>query len=319
MGPDRHSGCCSDATNLGVSAEPGSHLVSADPSVTELVSHLYVCHGLSTYRIAGMLDIDRQRIGRLLASAGVPIKPRGAGRRRPVDPRKTAQADLAQFLYQHCRLTSLEVSELTGIPDRTVRDWLRGRGVRMRTRGRLNREDRLTVAADAVAELYVRAGLSAAEAGRLLGVSGQIVLRAAHDDGLPVRVGGPGPRHGPAEIELVDALYADPLVRQAISRHGLTMRPAGGPIWQRFPVPASVSPELARELYVSCGLAVRHIELLSGQPAQTILRRLHAQGIRIRPSGGRSPFMRRWRAGLPGGAPAGRPARPRRAPPAGSR
>jgi hypothetical protein len=50
-------------------------------------------------------------------------------------------------------------------------------------------------------------------------------------------------------------------------------------------------------LYVICGLGVRHIELLSGQPAQTILRLLHAQEIQLRPAGGRSPFMRRWRAG----------------------
>jgi hypothetical protein len=73
VGRDRSSGCCSDATNPGVPAEPGSRPVSADPSVAELVSHLYVCHGLSTYRIAGMLGIDRQRVGRLLAKAGVPV------------------------------------------------------------------------------------------------------------------------------------------------------------------------------------------------------------------------------------------------------
>jgi hypothetical protein len=50
--------------------------------------------------------------------------------------------------------------------------------------------------ADTLAELYVRAGLSAAETGRLLGVSKQVVLRAAHDEGFPVRVGGPAPIRG---------------------------------------------------------------------------------------------------------------------------
>ena len=67
--------------------------------------------------------------------------------------------------------------------------------------------------------------------------------------------------------------------------------------WQRFPVPLPVSPQLAEELYVWCGLGVRHIELLTGQPAQTVLRLLAAHGIARRPAGGRTPFMRRWRAG----------------------
>ena len=157
----------------------------------------------------------------------------------------------------------------------------------------------MTISAETVAQLYVDAGLSAAEAGKLLGVSRHIVLRAAHDEGLPVRVGGPEPGNGPADIELVEALYADPLVRRVLTRHHVARRPAGGPIWQRFPVPVSVSAELAEELYVGCGLGVRHIELLTGQPAQTIRRLLQADGITPRPAGGRSPFLRRWRAGLP--------------------
>jgi len=160
--------------------------------------------------------------------------------------------------------------------------------VRLRTRGRLNREDRLAVPADALAALYVRAGLSAAETGRLLGVSTQVVLRAAHDAGLPARVGGPEPRGRPTEIELVDALDSDPLVLQAMSRHDLVPRHAGGPIWQRLPVPVPGGPELAEELYASCRLGVRHIELLSGQPAHTNLRLLRTQGIQLRPVGGRS-------------------------------
>jgi hypothetical protein len=128
-------------------------------------------------------------------------------------------------------------------------------------------------------------------------VSGQIVLRAAHDEGLPVRVGGPEPGGGPAEIELIEALYADPLVEHVLARHGIAPTPSGGAIWQRFPLPLRVSPELAIELYVACGLSVRHIELVTGQPSQTILRLLHAQGVARRPAGGRSPFLRRWRAG----------------------
>ena len=203
---------------------------------------------------------------------------------------------LMERLYQQLGLSSGQISVLTGIPERTVRDRLRARGVRFRTRGPYNRQDRTTVPADTLADLYLRAGLSAAETGKRLGVSGRVVLRAAHDQGLPVRIGGPEPRRGPAEIELVDALYADPLVRQVLARHGITRQPAGGPIWHRFPVPLAVGPELAQELYVACGLSLRHIELLTGQPAETVRDLLHGHGIQLRPAGGRSPFMRRWRS-----------------------
>jgi hypothetical protein len=270
---------------------------SPQAGALRLVTHLYVCQGLSTYRIGEITGMGRQRVGRLLARAGVSVKPRGAGRPRPRSDGQAALDDLMAGLYTESGLSSVQISALTGVSARTVRDRLRASGVRMRTRGALNREDRIAIAADVLVELYVRAGLSASDVGRQLGVSGQVVLRSAHDEGIPVRIGGPEPSGGPAEIELVDALYADPLVRRVMSRHGVAPRPAGGPIWLRFPVPVPLSPELAADLYIQCGLALRHIELLTGQPSQTVLRLLEVHGITRRPRGGRSPFMRRWRAG----------------------
>jgi len=264
-------------------------------TTTALVSHLYDCQGLSTYEIAKVAGISRQRVGRVLHRAGVPVKPRGAGRRRPPDAQQAALTDLAVRLYLGSNLSSGQISALIDMPERTVRGRLRARGVRMRTRGRSNRQDRAAAPVETLAQLYVLAGLTAAETGRRLGVPGRVVLRTAHDQGLPVRIGGPEPRHGPGEIELIDALYADPLVRQALSRHGVAMRPGKGPIWQRFPVPEQVTPDLAEELYMSCGLGLRHIELVSGQPAETIRALLHGQDIKLRTPGGRSPFMRRWR------------------------
>jgi len=290
---DRDAGCLHAVGPVGSS----SGQPPAGIDLVDLISHLYLCDGLSTYRIGAVTGIDRQRVGRMLARAGVPVKPRGAGRRRPVSADQAALGEAMERLYAESGLSSVEIASLTGIPQRTVRDRLHARGVRMRTKGRLNREDRVGVDPDVLIRLYVSAGLSAAETGRLLGVSGQIVLRAAHDEGIPVRVGGPEPTHGPAEIELVEALYADPLVQQALARHNVARQPGGGPIWQRFPVPVAVSAELAEELYLTCGLGVRHIELLTGQPARTILRLLRGREIGRRPAGGRSPFMRRWRAG----------------------
>lgn len=287
-------GCCHAVTSVTHSSD--EPVAGAD--LAELVSHLYLCEGLSTYRIGAVTGISRQRVGRLLARAGVPVKPKGAGRRRLAPDGQAALDEVMVRLYVGSGLNSPEIAALTGVAERTVRSRLKARGVRMRTKGRLNREDRVTVPADELMRLYVSAGLSAADAGRVLGVSGQLVLRAAHDEGLPVRVGGPEPTRGPAEIELVEALYADPQVRQALARYRIGRRPAGGPIWQRFPEPVPLSGELAEELYVGCGLSLRHIELLTGQPSQTILRLLHSHGVSRRPAGGRSPFMRRWRAGL---------------------
>ena len=75
----------------------------------------------------------------------------------------------------------------------------------------------------------MRAGQSAEEIGRILGVSRGIVLRTAHDQGLPVRMDGPPPSHGPTEIELINALYGSADVQRVLTRHGLRQVPPGGP------------------------------------------------------------------------------------------
>src|SRR6202167_519519 len=293
--PSHEAGCCPYAHGTIGSPAPGRPTRPSLADSAALVSHLYDCQGLSTYEIATAVGISRQRVGRLLHKAGVPVKPRGAGRPRPPDAEQDALTDLAVRLYLQSNLPSGQISALIGVPERAIRSRLRARGVQMRPRGRSSRQDRAAAPTEALAHLYVHAGLTAAETGRRLGVPGRVVLRTAHDQGLAVRVGGPVPRQGPSDIELIDALYADPLVRQALFRHGIAPRPSRGPIWQRFPVPVDVSPDLAKELYVSCGLGLRHIELISGQPAETIRSRLRGQNIKLRPPGGRSPFMRRWR------------------------
>ena len=297
MRPSHEAGCCPYAQAATGSLEPASGQLAQPSAVNAatLVSHLYDCQGLSTYEIARAVGISRQRVGRLLRKAGVPVKPRGAGRRRKPGPRQAALTDLAVHLYLRSNLSSGQISALIGVPERTIRGRLRARGVPMRTRGRSNREDRAAAPVESLTRLYVGAGLTAAETGRRLGLPARVVLRTAHDQGMPVRIGGPIPRHGPSEIELIDALYADSLVQRALSRHGIDRRPSPGPIWQRFPVPVDVGPELAKELYVSCGLGLRHVELITGQPAETVRALLRGQGIKLRPPGGRSPFLRRWR------------------------
>jgi hypothetical protein len=264
----------------------------------EEIGHLYQCEELSTYRIESITGIGRQRVTRLLRSMGLAVLPNGSGRPRAARRRVTVSPEALRGLYLTEHLSARQISVRTGIPEQDVRDRLRADGVLLRTRGRCNREDRQTAPPDAVAELYVRAGLSAAETGQMLGVPWRIVLRTAHDQGLPVRVGGPDPHRGPTDIELVDALYADPLVSQALDWHGLPTVPAGGPIHERFPRPLPLKADLAAELYLDCGLGTTHIELLTGQPAETIRGLLHRHGVQLRPPGGRTPLIRRWRKNL---------------------
>jgi hypothetical protein len=94
----------------------------------------------------------------MLHRAGVAVKPQGGGRRRASGSGQYP-AEFLAVLYQRLRLNCAEISAVTGIPARTIRDRLVASGVRMRTRGGVNREDRTALDPDRLAALYVRAGL----------------------------------------------------------------------------------------------------------------------------------------------------------------
>jgi hypothetical protein len=302
-------GCCPHGTNQGCPPD------LPDAPEAERMAHLYACQLLSTYQIGRITSNNRQRVNWVLRKAGVPVNPHGAGRPRAGrDDQARRLDDLMTDMYVRLRLSTTQIAGLVRIPAHAVRYRLLARGVPMRTRGSNNREDRIVIPQDQLADLYVRAGLSADEVGQMLGVSRRVVLRSAHDAGLPVRVGGAPARHGPSVIELIQALYADIMVSGVLARHGVPRVRMPGPIWQRFPAPYSLSAELAIELYSGCGLGLHHIELLTGQPAKTVASLLRASGVPLRSAGGRSPFMRRWREGrVYGLAEAGsreRPVRP---------
>jgi transposase len=268
------------------------------------LAHLYLCRGLSTYAIGEITGLSRQRVTRMLRRAGVPLRPRGAGRLRPLrrdDPPGLRQVMVG--LYQAGRLSSPQIAAIVAMPERTVRDRLRRYGIQARTRGRWNREDRQIVPAELLDDLYTRLGMTADEVGRRLGTSRGIVLRSAHDAGIPVRAGGAVPVQGPEEIELIDALYADPLIAAVLDTRGIPRMPPGAPGWERFPVPVPLTTALVKDLYWGCGTALSHIELLTGQPAMTIRGFMHRAGIPLRHPGGRTPFLRRWRQSRQAGEP----------------
>jgi hypothetical protein len=276
------------------------------PAAAELeadwLAHLYLCCELSTYAIAGRTGADRQRVTRALHKAGVPVRPRGTGRQRP-DWRPSDLPSLPALmhaLYTDAGLSSREVAALLGMPERTVRERLHRYGIRARTRGGDSREDRTTVPANLLRILYVDRGLSAAEVGARLGVSVNTVLRSAHALGVPVRAGGMVPMPGPDEIVLVTALYADPLIAAVLTAHDIPQVPPGGAVSERFPEPFPLSTPLVKDLYWGCGAGLNHIELLTGQAADSVRGFMRRASIQRRRSGGRTPFVRRWRSGLPG-------------------
>jgi hypothetical protein len=285
---------------------------TADPG---WLRHLYLCQERSTYEIADRTGLDRQRVSRMLRQSGVPLRPRGAGRRR--SPRRAEDPQLPRLmreLYEDAKLSSRQVSAILGTPERTVRERLRRYGITARTRGGCNREDRKTVPAEVLEVLYCELGLTAAEVGHRLGISGNTVLRDAHALGLPVRSGGAVPLHGPDHIELVAALYADPLIAAVLTGHGLPRVPAGGSLADRFPRPLPLTTPLVKDLYWACGTGLNHIELLTGQAAASIHGFMRRAGIPLRPPGGRTPFLRRWRTGLADGPAHQSPGRPNQKP-----
>jgi hypothetical protein len=86
----------------------------------------------------------------------------------------------------------------------------------------------------------------------------------------------------PSEVELLEALYADATVREVLERHQVPIAPLAGPTWQLFPAAHNLTTELAAELYSDCGLALHHIELLTGRPAATIGGILRTSGVPLR-------------------------------------
>ena len=260
------------------------------------IVELYVERDYSTRRIAETVGIDRQRVSQILRERGVNVARRGVGRRRPLKVEGRIGEGLLRYLYINCQMSSVDIGKGLGISDRLVRSRLKLWGIETRTRGQFNRFDRGDVDSDELRPLYIEKEWAAASVGEELGISGNIVLRSAHSGRLPVRAGGSYRPSEAFDIVLIDALYEDVDVSRVLMHHGVPSKREAGPLWQRFPVPVELTKELLSDLYNACGVSTFHIELLTGSPTPTILRKLEEYGINRRGRGGRSPFMRRWHA-----------------------
>lgn len=258
------------------------------------VVRLYREEGLSTRRIADAVGVDRGRVCRILKREGVHVTPRGAGRKRPLRVNDSISESALRYLYVNLQMSSVEIGRALGISDRFLRSRLRHWGIVSRSKGQWNRIDRDDVAREDLMRLYVEKEWAASEVGDELGVSRNIVLRSAHSSGIPVRSGGSIRPSESYDILLLEALYDDDDVSKVLVRHHIPVVREPGPIWVRFPMEVELTGQLLEDLYLDCGVSSFHIELLTGVPVPTVLRRLEEFGIERRSRGGRSPFMRRW-------------------------
>jgi DNA-binding CsgD family transcriptional regulator len=263
-------------------------------SIEGRLRDLYVLQGYSTYEIGRILGYSRQHVNRLLRAAGIEQAARGRGRTRRRTKLAIGEPATIIDMYVRKRLTTHEIGSAIHLSANRVRQLLREQGVHLRSPGGGNREDRVMPSLRKVEQLYIEQGLSSTEVGRRLGCSHRVVLRLIHDMGWPVRL-GERLSQGPEDIELIRSLYSDRLVAAALDRHGIGQVAAGGPIWRRFPEPVLLTPAMVTDLYVGCGLSTRQMELLTGQPGATIVRRLRDTGVALRPQRVRSPFFIRWR------------------------
>jgi hypothetical protein len=88
------------------------------------------------------------------------------------------------------------------------------------------------------------------------------------------RSAGGGPLRkwdGDPALQRLTAVYEDPDVTALRHRHRIQRRPATGTITQRFPTPFAITRSFLAEAYTEIGLAARHIEQLTGQPAGHVL------------------------------------------------
>ena len=76
----------------------------------EGLAHLYLCCDLSTYRIGELAGLDRQRVTRALHQAGVALRPRGAGRLRPLR-RLDDPPGLAQLMIELYEVGRQQISQ----------------------------------------------------------------------------------------------------------------------------------------------------------------------------------------------------------------
>jgi transposase-like protein len=255
---------------------------------------LYVVEALTVREVAERFGVPRQRVIRELALAGIPRRSRHE--RRPRGARAAVTEEALRELYVERRLTIRELCAAFGVSDEYVRKRLRQCQLAKRPGTfvpKLER-DRAEVTADA-AELY-EAGHGLREVSEALGISTNEVRQLLHEAGVSVRPPGLPSTADQRHRRLLEDLYGDSQVVDVLERFDVPVqdpsqwtRPSPFETLVDLPVPET----LVRELYVEVGLSGYHISLLCGVGALSVMNRLRALGIAIRPSGRPCPWTTR--------------------------
>lgn len=249
---------------------------------------LYVDDGVSAQEIAARLGITTNQVRVALRHHAIRRPPPVPPHPPPVAP---PPPEVLADLYVRQGLPSAAIAARYHTAAPKARAWLADAGIPIAPR--TTRQTRTDIDADLLRELYLDNQLTAEEVGAELDRSLAVVLRALHDHAIPVRIGPRRQSDRDRCIELLNELYADPEVLALLRRHRIPRRPSPGTLVERFPRPATITTELLRAAYVELGLSARHIELLTGQPADQVLDALHDAGLPVRPKGSMSPWRQR--------------------------
>jgi AraC-like DNA-binding protein len=269
----------------GIPSRPGGNRHKPSPAVdAQRLRDLYIGQRLSDADIARDLGLNTFQVTTRRRELGItrsnPPKP---------PPPQPSAPDLRR-LYAEQGLTLEQLAHQYATSRTVVRDWLKTAGVPVRPR--TTRATRQTFDTDQLRALYLEREWSGAEIAAHYDCSAHVVYRALHYAGIPVRH---RTRQGGAAAadRMLDLLYADRTVTQALRRHRVPRQAEPGAINERFPSPVPLTTPLLEELYTNVGLSTRLIELLTGQPADNVLQALHDAHIHVRHHGGPSPWTRR--------------------------
>ncbi|MEO7060209.1 MAG: hypothetical protein ABI083_10835 [Lapillicoccus sp.] len=291
----RRLGCSSTRvaaalTRLKIPRHPDPRRRHRVPTVdidADTLMSLYVDQKLDDITIASRYDVPPVRIRHRRRELGI---------RRPAatpprsEPPPSPPAEQLEQLYLVENLPLEVIARRYHTSTRVVRGWLTAGGIPVQPR--TSRSDRRQLDPIMLRERYEEQQWTAAQIAVEQHTTVQLVLRALHENGIPVRRGGFRPHADP--YLLLDDLYDDPDVLALLQRHHIPVRPQHGPIASRFPQPVPLNATLLRQAYLDIGLSARHIELVTGQPAEQILDALHAAAIPVRTIDGTpSPWLAR--------------------------
>ena len=271
-------------------------LLRANPGVDPvLLRELYVDRQFTTREVAAELGVNKARVMRALAAAGIPRRPRSV---RPPRGARAAVTDTALTeVYHRQRMTIAQAATHFGVSDEYLRRRIAETGLTRRPGTFAPRTAWSPPALQAKAVQLYATGMTMREVGARLGVSISTVSAALHAAKVPVRPGGGSrPEAQGTPRTLISDLYADPDIVAVLRRHDVQVPDEAdwqvtGPFHSYVPLP--VPAALLRELYVDIGLSIRHIALLIGLGDFATRNRLIQAGVTFRPSQQRCPWNHR--------------------------